>query len=312
MYLSVIIPAFNAQESLARCVNSIQAAIEQLGQASFDAEIIIVNDGSQDRTQEVADDLAHKSPHITVIKQDNLGVSTARNQGLSIASGEWVCFVDDDDTIKDDALLLFSQVKPDSDIAVLRSFCKEKERYSWSRYFEIGRAYNKDEVMQKGYLRGSICGCIFNRAFLLDNHLHFPQGLRLSEDTVFFGACLSTIHSICFLDIPFYLITPRQNSASRKRNKEDLNALSQAIRVATTQISDPAVRYYTAFKLIINYSSRSVDCHVPAHEAQKSISDILPLPLRGIHTEKWKIALLNISYPLFYCLIRLRNRLSGK
>jgi len=307
MFLSVIVPVFNAQESVTHCVASIMTAIGQLGQAYMEAEVIIVNDGSQDQTQAIAENLAKEHPQISVIQQDNLGVSAARNRGLSAASGKWVCFVDDDDTIVDNALQLFYRNEPHADMVILRSFCKNKERYPWGNSFKPGSNYTTDAIMQKGYLRGSICGCIFNRAFLVDNGLHFPEGVRLSEDTVFFGACLSMIQTICFLDIPFYLITPRPDSASRKRQEEDLDALHQAIRATIERVPNTAVRNYTAFKLIINYTSRAVDCGVSVQNARESLSGILPLDLSGIHSERWKMVLLNSSYHLFYKLISLRD-----
>lgn len=278
----------------------------------MDSEIIIINDGSQDQTREIAEDLADKSTRIIVINQDNSGVSSARNRGLSAASGRWVSFVDADDTITEDALLHFSQTEPDADIAILRSFCEKKERYPWGNYFEAERPYSKDDIMQKGYLRGSICGCIINRSFLEENSIRFPEGIRLSEDTIFFGACLSKARRVCFCDIPFYQITPRPDSASRIRKAGDLEALSNAIHAVPSHITDKAVRNYTTFKLIINYTSRAADSHIPVHEAGAAIADLLPLSLHGIHTEMWKIAILNISYPLFYRLISLRDCLSMK
>ena len=305
MFLSVIIPAFNAQDTLARCMNSIQEALEHL-----DAEIIIINDGSQDQTREIAEDLADKSTRIIVINQDNSGVSSARNRGLFAASGRWICFVDDDDTITEDAFLRFSQTASDSDIAILRSFCEKKERYPWSNAFEAEKSYSKDDIMKKGYLRGSICGCILSRSFLEDNNIRFPEGIRLSEDTIFFGACLSKARKVCFFDIPFYQITPRPDSASRIRKADDLDALSNAIHAVPFHITDKAVRNYTTFKLIINYTSRAADSRVPSSVAYSNahLADVIPISLEDIYTERTKIALLNLDYHLFYKLIAFRNR----
>ena len=310
MYLSVVIPAHNAGQSLERCVTSVSAALKAFPR---EAEILVVDDGSTDGTRELAVSLSARFPQLRVFSQANGGVSSARNAGLAQAQGKWVSFIDDDDTVFEDVFSRLQASLPafeDADILILRSFLEEKERYAWHPSFRAKEYYSREQLMQKGYLRGSICGCLFQRSFLAENALRFPLGIRLSEDTVFFGACLSKARRTGFLDIPFYRITPRPGSASRQRRAEDLEAILQAVRAAREQISDPAVRNYTTFKLLINYTSRAADAGVQARQAGKALQGILPLSPDGIHTERWKMALLNGSYPLFYRLIGLRNRMA--
>lgn len=92
MLLSVIIPAYNVEETLGRCVESV------LGQGVDDMEVIIIDDGSTDGTGKVCDSYGGREG-VTVVHQKNGGLSEARNKGLDVAKGEMITFVDPDDYI---------------------------------------------------------------------------------------------------------------------------------------------------------------------------------------------------------------------
>lgn len=91
--ISVIVPVFNAEKYLNRCVNSI------LEQTFSDFELILIDDGSRDKSSEICDDYAEKDERVRVIHQSNRGQAAARNYGVSKAKGEWIAFVDADDMI---------------------------------------------------------------------------------------------------------------------------------------------------------------------------------------------------------------------
>ena len=93
---SVIIPVYNAQKTLKRCLDSL------LGQAREDVEIILINDGSSDRSGAIIEDYRNRYPNIRAVAQENSGVSAARNRGLDEAKGTYITFVDSDDYVSDD------------------------------------------------------------------------------------------------------------------------------------------------------------------------------------------------------------------
>ena len=93
MKYSVIIPAYQAENTIARCLDSLLAGIRN------DAEILIVNDGSNDRTEEICLDYASRYPRIRYFLQEHRGVSAARNLALDHACGEYIMFVDSDDYV---------------------------------------------------------------------------------------------------------------------------------------------------------------------------------------------------------------------
>lgn len=91
--ISVIIPVFNAEQYLDKCISSI------LNQTFSDWELILVNDGSKDGSGSICDRYAQEDPRVKVIHQENQGQAAARNHGIAQAGGEWLCFVDSDDMI---------------------------------------------------------------------------------------------------------------------------------------------------------------------------------------------------------------------
>ena len=95
--ISVIVPVYNVEQYLSRCVDSI------VSQSYENLEVILVDDGSKDASGKICDDYAGKDGRITVIHKENGGLSSARNAGLDMASGEYVAFVDSDDWIEQQA-----------------------------------------------------------------------------------------------------------------------------------------------------------------------------------------------------------------
>ena len=92
--VSVIIPAYNIEDYIGRCLDSI------ISQTYKNLEIIVVDDGSRDRTGEILDNYAKKDRRIKVIHKENGGVSSARNKGIEVAEGDYIGFIDGDDLIE--------------------------------------------------------------------------------------------------------------------------------------------------------------------------------------------------------------------
>lgn len=95
--LSVIVPVFKVEQFLNKCIDSI------LNQSYTNIEVILVDDGSPDSCPQICDDYQRKDPRVKVVHKQNGGLSSARNAGLDIASGEYVSFVDSDDWLESDA-----------------------------------------------------------------------------------------------------------------------------------------------------------------------------------------------------------------
>ena len=112
--VSIIVPIYNAQIYLEKCISSI------LSQSYKDFELILVDDGSKDESGKICDKWQKKDERIVVIHQENQGVSSARNEGLKRASGTFITFADADDIMKQNYLevLVNEQDKSNADFVV--------------------------------------------------------------------------------------------------------------------------------------------------------------------------------------------------
>ena len=114
MVLSVIIPVYNVEQTLERCLQSI------VSQGLSDYEVILVDDGSTDGSGEISDQWVAKDSHFKVVHQQNGGLSAARNTGVSIAKGDLMTFVDSDDFLAEETLPpLIERMLADKDISIL-------------------------------------------------------------------------------------------------------------------------------------------------------------------------------------------------
>ena len=112
MKVSVIIPVYNVEKTLPRCIDSV------IGQSLKDIEIILVDDGSPDKSPEICDEYRCKDSRIKVFHKPNEGLGYTRNYGIERAQGEYVAFVDSDDYIASDMLdkLYNTAIKEDADV----------------------------------------------------------------------------------------------------------------------------------------------------------------------------------------------------
>ena len=92
--ISVIVPIYNVEKQLKRCINSI------INQTYKNIQILLIDDGSKDSSGKICDDFSKYDTRIVVLHQDNVGVSAARNKGIELAKGRYICFIDSDDYIE--------------------------------------------------------------------------------------------------------------------------------------------------------------------------------------------------------------------
>lgn len=115
MLFSVIIPVYNSEQYIRKCIKSI------CNQSYKDFEVIIINDGSTDSTLEILEELSHKDARIKIYSFENRGVTISRQRGLTLASGEYILFVDSDDTVNKDLLFnIWKTIKDFPDIEIVR------------------------------------------------------------------------------------------------------------------------------------------------------------------------------------------------
>ena len=209
--ISVIVPVYKVEAYLDRCVQSI------VDQTYTNLEIILVDDGSPDNCPAMCDAWAAKDPRIKVIHKENRGVSSARNVGMNIAKGEFVCFVDSDDWIDLQYVsILHSAVETyGADVAVCKMAIFENDSTMPTTYCGEPNMWlgNTMDAMKSlvygGDYRGCPCDKLYRRELLCG--VEFPLGYR-HEDEFFAHRVVVRANVVVFVDAYLYGYYQRDNS----------------------------------------------------------------------------------------------------
>lgn len=211
MKLSIIIPVYNISSYIERCVQS--CLNQDLDYADY--EIIVVNDGSTDNSLSVIKPFAEKYKNVTIITQNNKGLSGARNTGLTVANGDYIWFVDGDDWIKENCLKELTDYAShfDCDILAFDAFVitdDNKQQTSKIVHSESPAMRGLD-FLKLNILEG-VWNNFFSRKLLITHKLEFVEGL-IHEDAEFNIRAFSFAQNLVYLPGGFYFyISDRESS----------------------------------------------------------------------------------------------------
>ncbi len=206
--VSIIVPVYNAQQYLKRCIDSI------LNQDYNNIEVILINDGSTDNSAQIIG--LYNDERIVLINKENGGVSEARNCGISKSSGELVCFVDADDTIEKNYISLMVDIIQkekcdlvccgynyiDTDDEVMGGFPGQKEKL----HFDGSGFISKEKFYSGMLLHGSIGSTLWNKIFrrrLLEG-MTLKKQISIGEDLLFLSEYVSKCSDIYFIEDKLY------------------------------------------------------------------------------------------------------------
>ena len=201
--ISIIVPVYNTEKYISRCVTSL------IKQTYKNTEIILVDDGSQDKSAKICDRFAKKDARIRVIHKENGGVSETRNVGISATKGEYLLFVDGDDFLPPDAVeILYKAIKLDN--ADMSCGC-------WSKITVKATTYNHHpsktisvddkeqlmEIMDYEEIKGPVAK-LFKAEIITSHGFTFPKDIKISEDTIFVYKYLRQCKRISIVDRNVY------------------------------------------------------------------------------------------------------------
>lgn len=205
--ISFIIPVYKVEKYINECVDSV------LNQLTDACEVILVDDGSPDRSGVICDGYADRDSRVKVVHQKNGGLAAARNMGLDCARGEYIAFVDSDDYLDGQCVskILNWITLGGADICFMRAM----------KVFPDGKQQLLDDEMNAAELKGSKesaikylserskypgspCTKIFKRSLIEKSNLRFPDDRRVSEDLGFVLQCILRAESYDALPIDYY------------------------------------------------------------------------------------------------------------
>jgi len=208
--ISIVIPIYNTDKYLPKCINSV------LNQTYKNLEIILVDDGSTDKSVEICDKYSLQDNRIHVIHQKNSGIAHARNTGIRIATGEYLSFIDSDDYIEADMYktLLDKLYAYDADIVECDHFRANSEK--------INTNYNSGEILQfnnqqalEALFLGKLKDCVWSKLYKRDvvDGIEFPVG-NICEDDPWTYKVFARSQKIVFIDLAKYYYLQREDSNS--------------------------------------------------------------------------------------------------
>lgn len=188
--ITIIVPVYNGESYVKRCVDML------LNQDYQNFEIIVVNDGSTDKTQEVLEKKYKENSKVRVISTNNQGVSTARNIGINASTGEYLLFVDSDDQLVPNALQRLNEqlIKYNSELlifgfSVFGDSRRKNDTYVLKKFEKDFRNENKEFIRALLSTNDNILGyawrAVYSTYFLKVNDIKFEKQLKISEDYLF-------------------------------------------------------------------------------------------------------------------------------
>ena len=217
--ITVIIPVYNSEETIENCINSI------LGQVYSDFEIILVDDGSVDKSPDICQQYALSYRNIAFISHEsNRGISSARNTGLDAASGDWITFCDNDDIVSPYWLEhLYSSIQGDNNVLPICSFTKYKGELGNRRILTLDAGIYYQISYYLSFYEHGIAGYVWNSLYKKDiiNHykIRFPERKELgdiNEDLIFQLDYIRHVSSLTYTGYNDYLWCVSESNHSQE------------------------------------------------------------------------------------------------
>ncbi len=232
--VSLIIPVYNSENKIARCIKSV------LAQTYSDLEIILIDDGSKDKSLEICHQFEKTDKRIRVLTQPNKGVSYTRNRGIQCAQGEYIQFVDSDDYITPDMVqkMVATIQEKNADLVI----CGIEEKHADHIHdiipgavglIKVGELRDKYPEIFSGFLLNSPVNKLYRKSLISQ---FFPEELSLGEDLLFNLSYIIGIENIVFLKEIFYFYDITEGSLNR-RYREDSIEIAEKLYVESMKFS---------------------------------------------------------------------------
>ena len=310
--ISIVVPVYNAERYIAKCIDSL------LNQTYKNIEIILVNDGSNDSSEEIIETYIKKNANIIYISQKNSGPSVSRNTGILKATGDYIMFIDSDDYAAPD--LCEKLVSKDSDLVMCKLFTFSEKGLIWTPNFsslttiqklsDIGLA--EFEMLYRNTQFNTPCCKLYKKEKILTL---FREDLDLGEDIIFNFEYLKNCTTISYIDEALYFY--RIGESSSLTNKFDENRIIKVHKVyqETSRLCDEIFKKnYNQNLLKSNFLREACRCAkkmiVSSEASTKQKSQLLKTymenyDLNSYLTADWKNE--SISFKIFFFFMRIRT-----
>ena len=230
--ISIIVPIYNCEKYLKKCISSL------INQTYTNIEIILINDGSKDKSREICEKFAEMDNRIKVINIKNGGVSNARNIGIASARGKYLGFIDADDWIERDMYekMYTNMIENNANFSICEKIREEENEINNNIYMmpDNIKVLKKGEAINKSFdncdkcYGGYVFNKLFNRDFIIKEKIKFDTGISISEDSLFILEYMIKFQNLktVYNTKPYYHYVERKNSALREKfNKKKITVI---------------------------------------------------------------------------------------
>lgn len=293
--ISVIVPVFNMETLLSRCLDSL------LAQTFGDFEVLIVDDGSTDRSPRICDDYADRDSRVKVLHKKNGGVASARQTGLDTAIGEFVIHVDPDDWVEPTMLqeLHAKAVSEDADVVICDYYVDTKEKTSLVK--QQPSALDAKTILKELFqqLHGSCCNKLVKRVCYNKFEIHFQIGLNYCEDLLTWIQMFQHDElRIAYLPKAFYHYVQHTNSITHVYTLTTFKTRLQFQHLLETHLPSGEYSYEKRKSQLSIVTEAFINGVLTHKEAQRLVWENKRAALLETNSIRWFIGYLSI---LLYC-----------
>jgi len=216
--ISIVVPIYNAEKTLSRCLDSI------LAQSYRSFELLLINDGSNDRSEEIALSYCDNDSRVNYLYKENGGVSSARNLGIENATGRFICFIDSDDTVNGSYLHLLHENIQNADISIGNVYIEGQQPHTDIKFSPGKYSLGEFKENVKNGLNYLLLNSPVNRLFRMDivltHNLRFDTSVKMGEDLLFNLTYFDYVETISVFDEPIYNYLLNTASATQNYKPE--------------------------------------------------------------------------------------------
>lgn len=225
MLISVIVPVYNVESYLEKCINSI------LKSTYKNLEIILVDDGSTDNSGNICDKYKNIDSRISVIHQQNGGLSSARNRGIDVATGEYVLFIDSDDFIEERMIEHLARAAKENNVQVIAGGMKKISMSGkiLHTFLPRNKYYNdKKEILDDFFINGNISIVAWGKLYkaeIFENNIRFMAG-KNNEDNIFLMDLLEYVTTyVCIEYAEYNYLVRKESIINQEFNEKKLDGI---------------------------------------------------------------------------------------
>lgn len=312
--VSVVIPVYKAERYISACIDSV------IAQICVDWEMILVDDGSPDNSGAICDEYATRDARIKVIHKKNAGVSAARNDGIQLAQGKYLSFIDSDDYVLPTYLSDMLEYEADVVVTAYRNFFEPTGEWRIDRIeknlFFSSEKGNLSDALPRMEMDSKWMGPaakLYLRSIVMDNHLQFDPSLDYGEDHLFNMEFAKYMTSVSYLSCYNYVYMHRDVQSLTNRKVPSMMLFSYitalyGVRMQYCKSNPDQLEYkvYTSQKLTYYFWQT---LYLLLQEPSGILEKVLAYHKTLVNIPKMVVFSNKYTLPKTYCILRMLFRM---